>query len=40
MADLKETKTEAWDGIRNYQARNFVRDGVAVGDLALFCHAR
>jgi predicted RNA-binding protein with PUA-like domain len=28
-----------WDGIRNYQARNFLRDGVALGDLCLICHA-
>jgi predicted RNA-binding protein with PUA-like domain len=29
----------AWTGIRNYQARNFMRDGMRVGDLALFYHS-
>ena len=28
-----------WDGIRNYQARNFLRDQVAVGDGVLFYHS-
>ncbi|WP_444929466.1 EVE domain-containing protein [Microbulbifer sp. SSSA002] len=28
-----------WDGIRNYQARNFLRDKVAVGDGVLFYHS-
>ena len=28
-----------WDGIRNYQARNFLRDAVAVGDGVLFYHS-
>ncbi|WP_299582348.1 EVE domain-containing protein [uncultured Microbulbifer sp.] len=28
-----------WDGIRNYQARNFLRDRVAVGDGVLFYHS-
>jgi predicted RNA-binding protein with PUA-like domain len=28
-----------WDGIRNYQARNFIRDDMQVGDLALFYHS-
>ena len=31
--------TEGWDGVRNYQARNFLRDRVAVGDLVLFYHS-
>lgn len=29
-----------WDGVRNYQARNFMRDKMVVGDLALFYHSR
>jgi predicted RNA-binding protein with PUA-like domain len=33
-------QTEAWDGVRNYQARNFMRDEMATGDLALFYHSR
>ncbi|GAB2893378.1 EVE domain-containing protein [Microbulbifer echini] len=28
-----------WDGIRNYQARNFLRDRVAIGDGVLFYHS-
>ena len=37
LADLKKEprKTAHWDGIRNYQARNFMRDDMAVGDLVL-----
>ncbi|MCA9607672.1 MAG: EVE domain-containing protein [Myxococcales bacterium] len=32
-------KRTHWDGIRNYQARNFMRDEMAVGDLVLFYHS-
>lgn len=28
-----------WDGVRNYQARNFLRDELAVGDGVLFYHS-
>jgi predicted RNA-binding protein with PUA-like domain len=28
-----------WDGVRNYQARNFMRDGMKRGDLAFFYHS-
>ena len=31
--------TEAWDGVRNYLARNFLRDTVKVGDRVLFYHS-
>ena len=31
--------TAYWDGIRNYQARNFMRDDMEVGDLAFFYHS-
>ncbi|MFO8027819.1 MAG: EVE domain-containing protein [Opitutales bacterium] len=39
--DLKacQDQTEPWDGIRNYQARNFMRDDMAIGDLVLFYHS-
>ncbi len=37
--DLARVKVEPWDGIRNYQARNFMRDQMAVGDLAFFYHS-
>jgi len=34
-----KNKTEPWDGIRNYQARNFMRDDMRKGDLAFFYHS-
>jgi predicted RNA-binding protein with PUA-like domain len=36
--DLKRDGAEPWDGVRNYQARNFMRD-MAEGDLAIFYHS-
>jgi predicted RNA-binding protein with PUA-like domain len=32
-------QTEPWDGVRNYQARNFMRDEMRVGDRAFFYHS-
>ena len=32
-------RTTGWDGVRNYQARNFMRDGMARGDQAFFYHS-
>ena len=32
-------KTSAWDGVRNFQARNMLRDGMKKGDLAFFYHS-
>jgi predicted RNA-binding protein with PUA-like domain len=32
-------QTEPWDGVRNYQARNMMRDGMQVGDKAFFYHS-
>jgi len=32
-------RTEHWDGVRNYQARNYLRDGMRRGDLAFFYHS-
>lgn len=39
--DLKAMpkKTEHWDGIRNYQARNMMRDDMKIGDMVLFYHS-
>ena len=39
--DLKARpkQREPWDGVRNYQARNFMRDEMKVGDLVLFYHS-
>ena len=32
-------RTTPWDGVRNYQARNFMRDEMRVGDVVLFYHS-
>lgn len=39
--DLKSRpkQREPWDGVRNYQARNFMRDAMSVGDGVLFYHS-
>jgi predicted RNA-binding protein with PUA-like domain len=36
--DLRRDGIESWEGVRNYQARNFMRD-MAEGDLAIFYHS-
>jgi len=36
---LEREGRTGWDGIRNYQARNFMRDGMRVGDDVLFYHS-
>src|SRR5271166_2583591 len=37
---LAETdRTTGWDGVRNYQARNFLRDSIKAGDGVLFYHS-
>tara|TARA_Y100001980_G_C14338156_1_gene153223 strand:- start:22 stop:459 length:438 start_codon:yes stop_codon:yes gene_type:complete len=36
--DLREENTTIWDGIRNYQARNFMRR-MNIGDIAFFYHS-
>jgi predicted RNA-binding protein with PUA-like domain len=38
VADLKKEKQTIWDGVRNYQARNFLRQ-MKEGDLAFFYHS-
>ncbi len=39
--DLKNRPgmTEHWDGVRNFQARNFLRDSIKAGDRVLFYHS-
>lgn len=39
--DLKNApnKTSSWDGVRNYQARNFMRNDMQIGDLVFFYHS-
>lgn len=41
IGDLEKApkKTTCWDGVRNYQARNFLRDSITVGDGVLFYHS-
>lgn len=41
IEDLKQAphQTTSWDGVRNYQARNFMRDQMRIGDLAFFYHS-
>jgi len=41
IADLQAAseQTTPWEGVRNYQARNFLRDGLRLGDLAFFYHS-
>lgn len=36
---LAKKKKEPWNGVRNYQARNFMRDDMKVGDGVLFYHS-
>ena len=40
IADLKRDGKTCWDGVRNYQARNLMRDEMQVGDGVLFYHSR
>ena len=37
--DLQSFGVDHWDGIRNYQVRNFFRDSMQVGDKAFFYHS-
>ena len=37
--DLARKKIEPWSGVRNYQARNYMRDGMQRGDGVLFYHS-
>ena len=37
--DLVRDRRTAWDGVRNYQVRNFMRDAMRPGDLAFFYHS-
>ncbi len=42
IAHLKKSprQTTCWDGVRNYQARNLLRDEIKAGDRALFYHSQ
>ena len=37
--EKSKNKTTCWDGVRNYQARNFMRDEMKKGDKVLFYHS-
>lgn len=37
--DLERDGETTWDGVRNYQARNYMRDEMKVGDRVLFYHS-
>lgn len=37
--EKSKNKTTYWDGVRNYQARNFMRDDMKKGDYVLFYHS-
>ncbi len=41
LADLRNSpnQTSCWDGVRNYQARNYMRDTMQVGDQVFFYHS-
>jgi len=39
IQDLERGGREGWEGVRNYQARNLMRDEMRVGDLVLFYHS-
>ena len=37
--DLKKNKKTLWEGVRNYQARNFMMNDMQVGDTVLLYHS-
>ena len=37
--DLQKDRRTHWDGVRNYQARNLMRDQIKLGDKVLFYHS-
>ncbi|MBP9669513.1 MAG: EVE domain-containing protein [Candidatus Pacebacteria bacterium] len=39
LDDLKAKRKAPWDGVRNFQARNFLRDQVQLGDKVVFYHS-
>ncbi len=39
ISDLKKQKKTGWEGVRNYQARNFMRDQMKKEDMILFYHS-
>lgn len=39
ISDLQKDKTTFWDGVRNYQARNFMTNQMEKGDIVFFYHS-
>ena len=39
ISDLERDTETIWDGVRNYQARNLMRDAMQVGDKVLYYHS-
>ncbi len=39
IEDLEKAGSTTWEGVRNYTARNFMRDGMKLGDLVLYYHS-
>lgn len=39
IEDLQKEGVTHWEGVRNYQARNFMRDDMKIGDQVLFYHS-
>ena len=39
IGDLQRDGSTSWEGVRNYQARNFMRDDIRLGDGVLFYHS-
>ncbi len=39
ISDLEKQKTTSWENVRNYQARNYMTQGMKLGDLALYYHS-
>ncbi|BDM64654.1 hypothetical protein NFHSH190041_21060 [Shewanella sp. NFH-SH190041] len=39
IEDLQKVTQEPWSGVRNYQARNFMRDSMSIGDRIFFYHS-
>lgn len=39
IQDLQRLGTEGWDGVRNYRARNFMRNDMQIGDKVFFYHS-
>ena len=39
ISDLEKQKTTSWENVRNYQARNYMTQGMKLGDRALYYHS-